>query len=207
MAIGTENREMALTELSQALSIHRTARSITERVQLETCLARADPFEVVCEEQQQLGVCQRIVAAEHLGPDLVELPVPTALRTLPSEHRADVEEPGLRIGVPEAALEIGARDGGGRLGAQRERGPVAIGEAVHLFLDDVGRLADRAREELRPLENRQANLAESVDGEHLPRGLLESLPAAALFWEDVPEALDGDDRGGPGHVRGVKGGL
>src|SRR4029077_4710087 len=97
MAVGTEHVEVTLAELSQALAVDRAAGLIAERVQLETCFARADALQVASEEQQQLGVGERIRAPQQLGPDLVELPIPTLLRTLAPEHRPDVEEPGLRI--------------------------------------------------------------------------------------------------------------
>ena len=46
----------------------------------------------------------------------------------------------------------------------RER-PVAVVEGVHLLRDDVGRLADAAREQLGRLEDRRADLAVAEAGE------------------------------------------
>src|SRR5213078_2681202 len=125
---------------------------------------------------------------------LVELAVAAALRPLAPEHRPAVEEASARVALREAALEVRAHHAGRRLGTQREPGLVAVRERVHLFLDDVGRLAERAREELRTLHHRQADLAEPVAGEEALGRLLEGAPAPALVGEDVAEALDGGGR-------------
>jgi hypothetical protein len=53
----------------------------------------------------------------------------------------------------------------------------AINEGVHLLLDDVGVLADGAAEELRPLEQRQADLAVAVRGQRVAQNRFELLPA------------------------------
>ena len=53
----------------------------------------------------------------------------------------------------EAVLHVGAADGRGRLGAQREGAPALVLERVHLLLDDVGAGAGRPLEELGVLED------------------------------------------------------
>src|SRR5439155_2949563 len=108
---------------------------------------------------------------------------------LAPEHRPAVVEARARVTLCEAALEVGAHHARGRLGTQREPGLVAIRERVHLLLDDVGGLAERAREELGPLHHRQADLAEPVAREDALGGLLEGPPAPALVGEDVRKPL------------------
>src|SRR5262249_56166512 len=105
VTVGTGHVGVALAELSQALAVDRPAGLIAERVQLETRLARAHALQVASEEQQQLGVGQRIRAAQQLRSDLVELPVSPLLWTLAPERPPDVEEPGRGIGARQARLD------------------------------------------------------------------------------------------------------
>ena len=58
-----------------------------------------------------------------------------------------------------SVLHVGAADGRGALGPQRDRTPAAVVERVHLLLDDVGRFADTAREQLGGLERRRLDAA------------------------------------------------
>jgi len=201
VAVGTESRQVGAPELAQALAVDGAADAIAHRVELEPRRARAHAGEVAIEHDEQLGVGERVVPPEHLGPDLVELPVAAALRPLAPEHRAAVVEARARVALREAALEVGAHHARGRLGTQREPGLVAVRERVHLLLDDVGGLAERAREELGPLHHRQADLAEPVAREDALGRLLEGPPAPALVGEDVPEAFDGGERVGGRHAR------
>src|SRR5690606_41707450 len=59
--------------------------------------------------------------------------------------------------VQQAVAETRTDDARGRFRPQRDAVAAAILERVHLLLDDVGQLADRAAEELRALENRNAD--------------------------------------------------
>ena len=69
-----------------------------------------------------------------------------------TEHRP----PGVKAAdaaCRQAVRDPGARDTGGVFGPQRERVAGAVGEAVHLFGDDIGRLTERARKKRRELED------------------------------------------------------
>src|SRR5439155_13417320 len=181
----------------------RPARLVAERVQLEAGTARADAVEVADEPDEQLRVGQRVVATEHLRADLVELPVPAALRPLAAEHRPRVEEASVALAVREAGLEVGPHDARRGLGPERDGGLLLgpIAKREHLLLHDVGRLADGPGEELGALEDRQPDLTEPVAREELARRGLEPVPVPALLGEDVPEAADGRDRARLRHSR------
>ena len=90
---------------------------------------------------------------------------------------------------------------GGRLRPQREALPVQlVDEAVHLLLDDVGGLADRAPEERGVLEQRRADVAVAVGVRPRAHDFLEALPQRGLVRQDVvhpPDRLDG-----LGHLQG-----
>ena len=61
--------------------------------------------------------------------------------------------------VGEAVFEVGATDGGGGLRPQRQSVAAAVLEDVHLFLDDVGGVADAAHEEVGVLDDRRVDRA------------------------------------------------
>ena len=81
-----------LRPATELVAIAWTARGVAERVQLEPRRGEAEGREVVGQHHQQLGVHQRIIATEHLGADLVELPEATLLRALATKHRPRVEQ-------------------------------------------------------------------------------------------------------------------
>ena len=91
--------------------------------------------------QDDLGVCRRTRGAEDLPADLVELAEPALLGALVAEHRTHVPE-AVDAEVDEAVLDAGPDAARGLLRAQGKAVPVAVGEGVHLLLDDVCRPSD-----------------------------------------------------------------
>src|SRR5690606_24947334 len=146
-----------------------------------------------CRQDDQLGVDLRLLEAERLDGELVELAVPALLRFLAPEHRAARPELLLLI-VQQAVRQARADDAGRRLGPQRDAVAAAILERVHLLLDDVRELADRAAKELRALEHRDAD-SPVVIGLEQARGLrLETLPQRLVFGQHVVHAPNGAQR-------------
>ena len=181
MAVSAERVEPRAGERLQPLAKDRPARRVADRVELETRVARTHAVEDTGEHDEKLGIGERVVPPEHLGPDLVELPIAAPLWALSAEHRAAVEELRGRLGLREAALDVRAHDAGRRLRAERQARLVTVDERVHLLLDDIGRLAERAGEELRPLDDGEADLPVAVAQEDGPSGLLDRLPPVALL--------------------------
>ncbi len=101
-------------------------------------------------------------------------------------------------------LEIGTRTGRRPLGTQRERLVRAILERVHLLLDDVRGLPDRADEEGRRLHQRRAHFPEPVAPDHVSEDRLEAMPTGALGRQDVVHALD---RAQLAHAQRIRGPL
>src|SRR3990172_3781602 len=132
--------------------------------------------------------------AERLDVGWGDLPGAPRLRALVAEHGAGrVEAYGLGLDL-EAVLDVGAQERRGRLGPERERVAAAVVEGVHLLLDDVGLVADPAREELGALEERQPDLPVAVALEGLPPRGPHALPLARPRGQDVahaPDRLDG----------------
>src|SRR5262249_6670898 len=141
-----------------------------------------------------LGVDGRVLVAQRLHVELVELTVAPGLRSLVTEHGAQRVQPD-RLGQDmEAVLDVGAKQGGGRLRPQGDRLSAAVRKGIHLLLDDVGALADPAREQLRSLEQREADLLVPVGLEGAAGRGLHTLPLHRLAGQDIPYAthcLDG----------------
>ncbi len=79
-------------------------------------------------------VGERLVAAENLGVDLVELAQAALLRSLMAEHRPAIEQfDRARQGL--ALVDEGARNPGRRLGAQGER--FAADRSVKVYISFV----------------------------------------------------------------------
>ena len=124
----------------------------------------------------------------------MELAVASRLGPLVPEHGTDrIEAHGLGLDL-KAVLDVGAQESRRRLGPEGDRVASAVLEGVHLLLDDIGFVADAAREELRPLEEGQPDLPVAVGLEGSPGRRLHPLPLARLGGENVahpPHRLDG----------------
>jgi len=92
-------------------------------------------------------------------------------------------------------LDRRADDARGGLRAQRQALAVEpILEAVHLVLDDIGRVADAAHEQRRRFDDRHAQIAVAVSREGRARGVLEPLPERRFLGQHVVHAANGLDR-------------
>ena len=132
------------------------------------------------QQRDQLRVDGGVVGADGLGAELPELAKAPGLRLLLAVVAAQVPELhrlGERV---HAVLEVGAADRRGALGAQRQRAPAGVLEGVHLLLDDVGRLAHAAGEELGGLEGRRLDAPVAGGLEDPARGVLEARPRDGL---------------------------
>src|SRR5690606_32546230 len=115
----------------------------------------------------QLGVDRRPGVAENLDVPLAELAVAARLGPVVAEHRPDQGQakwPGPDV---HAVLQVRADDAGGRLRTQRPLRSLLVaapgpGDAEHLLLDRVARLAEAAGEELDALEQRDLDPLERV---------------------------------------------
>ena len=127
--------------------------------------------------------------AEELDADLPELPVPAGLRLLVAELRPGVPEPDRPGPVLEPVFDERPHDARRVLRPQRQRAALAVREGVHLLVDDVRRLADRAREELRRLEDRRADLAVAVEPKTRRAVGLDGGELLAVGRQEVVRAL------------------
>src|SRR5581483_6516583 len=84
---------MARKVLDQHRAIVVAAFGITERVDLKlSAMPNADTAQEFRAGSYHFDIAQRLLDAEELDPGLMELPHPTSLGTLVSEHRAGIEE-------------------------------------------------------------------------------------------------------------------
>ena len=165
--------------------VGRAAFRIAQVVDLESQTLDSHFVEKFHEHHDEFGVDRRVHRAEDFGVYLVELPQAARLGTFVAEHGADAEELGDAGSVVEAVLDVGAADRGGRLGAQRDGVAPLVFEGVHLLGDDVGFLADAAREEFGALEHGHSYLPVAVARKNLPREPLGAMPPQGFFGQDV----------------------
>src|SRR5262249_3103740 len=119
-----------------------------------------------------------------------ELTVPPALHVLGAEHGPEVVPAGDRLACADGVLDVRARRARGSLRAEGERRPAGV-EGEHLLLDDVGRLAHGADEQLRRRGQRRADLAVAVALYRGAKRRLQPLPPPDLVGEDVVHPLGG----------------
>src|SRR5260370_42243634 len=87
----------------------------------------------------------------------MKLTVASRLRPLAPEHRTHAPDAQAAL-AQHSVRDDCADDAGGRFGAQRDLILTLIDEAEHLFLDDIGKVADRALGQLRLLDHRNPKL-------------------------------------------------
>lgn len=173
----------------QFLAMRRALFGLTERIQFEADAGESEVVPQTLAHHDDFGVGVRPGEAERLHADLMELAITPALRTLMTEHRTDVPQT-LRAVVQQVVLDGRAHDRRGVLRAHRQMLAVErVGEAVHLLLDDVGHFADAAREQLRVLDDRRADVLIAVCAQHRLDGGFEEIPQRGILREDVVHAL------------------
>ena len=126
---------------AQRVDVAGPVGRLAERVEQQRDLAQAERLEEAPAEGDDLDVEVRVVDAEHLDADLVELPVAAALRLLVAEVGAGVPRLPRRR---RAVLDERPAHAGRLLGTQGDVATAEVGELVHLLGDDVGGLADAA---------------------------------------------------------------
>ena len=163
---------------------------LAERVEQQRHLAQPEALEEAPAEGDHLDVEVRVVGAEHLDADLVELAVAAALRLLVAE---------VRPGVPHlprrrrTVLDERPAHAGGLLGPQGDVAAALVGEVVHLLGDDVGGLAD-ALEHADVLHHRRDDLAVAGGLDDLGEDLDEAPEARRFRREDVAHPGAGLER-------------
>ena len=180
--LATLGRQIGLLEVrTEGSDIAGPVVGLPEAVHDEGDPAQAQALEELPAEGDHLDVEVRIVGAEHLDTDLVELAVPAALGLLVPEVRTRVPR---LPGRQRMVLDERPAHAGGPLRPQRDVAVALVDEVVHLLGDDVGRLAD-AREDPDVLEQRGDDLAVAGGLDDLGEHGREASPACGFGREDV----------------------
>ena len=137
------------------------------------------------QHHDQLGVDVRPGKAKRFDIDLMKLPVAPALRPLVPEHRSHRPHPPRPV-IGQVVLDRRAHHARRELGAQRQ--PLAVEtvlERVHLFLNDIGDLADALHEQFRVLDDRRADLLVAVAAQPVRDARLEPLPQRGIARQEI----------------------
>ena len=133
LAILTEAAALSGQVRVDHLAEGRAAGRAAQGIDLELRIGYADAAQEVDEHQDDLGVHARVLRAEQLRVELVELAEPTFLGAFAAEHGTDGVELHHALRRVEAVLEVGPHDRGRRLGTHGQGFIPAVGEGVHLL--------------------------------------------------------------------------
>ncbi len=151
------------------------------------------PLEEDAQHVHDFRIQHRVVAAESLGVDLVELAITALLRAFMPEHGPEAEEL-LRYGIRlKVVLDISPDNGRRRFGTQGEPFAFAVGKRVHLLFDDVCAFSDSPGEQFEFFHNRGPDFTIAEVLENLASCTLDLLPPFDLAGENVVHPSDGLD--------------
>ena len=140
-------------------------------------------IEVDC-ERDDLSVKLRIIDAENLDADLIELSIATLLWLLIAEVRARIPDLPRR---DRSMFDKGTAHAGGLFGTQRNAAPTFVVKVIHLFRDDFGGLA-HAQKDTEVFEHRRDDVAEPSTFDDVSKHLLKRSPTSRFRGEDVAGA-------------------
>ena len=170
-----------------------SASAAADGIHQQFGLPHADPVQEQLQQLDHFRFDGRMIRAQHLGSQLVELPEASLLRPFPPEHGPQVVDlPDLRVPM-DLVFQIGPNHRRRPLGTQGERAAVTVVEGVHFLGDDIGIFAHSPGKQLGAFEDRGADFGEAVDREDLPGGLLHPIPYRRFLRQNVSSPLDGLD--------------
>jgi len=85
-------RQSRRQPLRQSLAVARATGGVAHGAQSQLAILDAERVEKRPDHLDRLGVGQRLRRTEQFGSDLMELPLPSLLGALVTEHRAEVVE-------------------------------------------------------------------------------------------------------------------
>ncbi len=169
---------------------------IADGIDVQDNAIKAQPAPQAIEHDDLLGVDIGTVEPQRFGVELVELSVTALLWTFVPEHGPRGPY-ALRAFVSQIVLDRGTDDAGGRFRTQRQAFTIEpILERVHLVLDDVGDLADRAHEQRCRLDQRHLHVAIPVLRHDIAHCGVELQPQRRRVGQHVVHAAHGLNHAG-----------
>ena len=146
-------------EVLQQFPVLRAAAVVAQRGDLQPEPVQAQRAETGVGDGDHLGVQRRVVDADRLDADLLQLAIAAGLRAFVAEKRPRVTQLHRQRAAVQAVFDHRAHHPGGALRPQRHRAVAAVGERVHLLGHHVGGFADAAGEQGGVLEDGQLDVA------------------------------------------------
>ena len=178
---------------AERVVIGGTGFGVAHRIHQQRRPLQPDRPEELRSQGDDFHIGVRVVSAERLGPDLVELAVAAGLGRFVTEERPLVPDLPRRGGTVLRECPAHRRRA---LRAQCQVAIAAIKELVHLLADHIGALPD-AREDADVLEDRRLQVAESGAVRCRDERAQQRHPATRFGWRQVVRP-----DGGPERLRG-----
>ena len=147
-------------------------------------------------EKNDLDVGFRISRAKEFSAILMELTIPTLLRTFVPKQRSVVPQARCWLMPHQVVFDRRTHDGCCHLRTQGQRVAPTILERVHFLADNVGPFTYTTLEQLGVLNHGRAELTVAKGGRHRSKDLLSPMPGGHLGAVDVAHPAHGLD-----HVR------
>src|SRR3989344_8912037 len=184
-AITAQVGQIAFKIFFQRLAVRWLAFFTADGIYIDFELFQPKPLKKLAAQLDHSRVKRGVSRAERLDAGLMELALAPRLRPLVAKHRAKIIDLEEIIGGDQIIFQAGPYDRSRRLGAQGQTPPLAVGKCVHLFLDDIGRIADRAGEDIGRFKDRRADLAVVKKSESLAAGIFDKLPERGIVRQNI----------------------
>ena len=175
-------------ELLQRLPIAGPGLVVAERGDLQPESRQTQPPIPLVGDRDPLGIERRIVHADGLHPDLLQLAIATLLRLLVAEERPGVAELDRELSPVQTVLDHRPHHPGRTLGPQRHRPPPTVGEGVHLLADHVSGFTDPPREQAGVLEDRQLDVAVAGAARGVGQRVADTAEIRRRGWKIIRDA-------------------
>ena len=175
---------------NQGGAVSQPLGGLAQAVELKAHIIEAQFLPKRIGQEDQFSINLSTGKTQHLGANLVKLPVTATLRALVAKHRPHVIQTFATF-IKHVVLDHGAHHAGRALGPQSELLAIqAVLEGIHFLLDDVCDLTQAAHKQGGGLDDGRTDVAVGITRHQVAHFGLQPLPARGVRWQHIVHALD-----------------